>query len=180
MILRVALVNGDVFDASDTDNEPVLDYTEDGAIGFVDGTPAEGCLFAVAEAAVQQRVKDIEAWTRVHDEVHERGFPAIAFLLENNHVRCLEDAIDMVDQVIIREGTVEDYAREWLEESALQYPAMLSSYQDKEKRSLTEFLDDLLRHVDYESYARDLEADGGVCEFTFNGTTYCCVNVGDL
>ena len=106
MILRVALVNGDVFDASDTDNEPVLDYTEDGAIGFVDGTPAEGCLFAVAEAAVQQRVKDIEAWTRVHDEVHERGFPAIAFLLENNHVRCLEDAIDMVDQVIIREGTV--------------------------------------------------------------------------
>jgi len=57
---------------------------------------------------------------------------------------------------------------------------MLSSYQDKEKRSLTEFLDDLLRHVDYESYARDLEADGGVCEFTFNGTTYCCVNVGDL
>lgn len=83
---------------------------------------------------------------------------AIAFLVEHmNSNKSPGDLVDEAEDVNVHEGDVESYAYEFID--GMGGPGELPK-------------DALEMYFDYASYARDLELNGDVTEFEFDGTTY--------
>lgn len=128
---------------------PVEEYE----LEFIDGTDFEGFL---AERFFKES-HNVEKYFRLIEEyessITEENFVALEYLLEYNRIT-IEDALEQIDDVIVFEGTVEDYAMEIYE------------------HDIEEKLGKLAYYFDYKALGRDLILNGDVYEYRRKGKDY--------
>jgi len=134
--------NKDVFGA------PVEEYE----IQFIDGAGAE--LFNAL--GIDQST--LELWFDRAEDLDKNEQAALSYLTGECLGMDPYDALDMIDDVCLFEGTAKDYAEEYFEEVYPDLPQTLRNY------------------IDIESFARDLELNGDIYEFNHEGTVYVVTN----
>jgi antirestriction protein len=130
-------------------NLPVEEYE----IDLIDGTDEEITLFKVA-SITQANLKE---WFDAIDTLNTNEMPAVYFLLENGSVSSFEEAVQKAGELRFSEGDIKAYVEQYIDD--LGGPAELGK-------------ETLEQYFDYESFARDMDYNGEVSEFTFAGTTY--------
>lgn len=90
----------------------------------------------------------------------EKSELAAVFYLVDNCNLPLETAVEQMDEVELREASLEEVAREWFDEFYLhEVPERVQPY------------------IDYEGFAHDCRIAGDLREFQFGGMTWTCTNV---
>lgn len=130
-------------------NLPVEEYE----IDFIDGTDEEAALFKVAHITQA----NLAEWFDGIDQLKDYEMAAAFFLLENGNVSSFSEAIEKADQQSVTEGDIQKYVEEYID--SMGGPAELGK-------------ETLQNYFDYEAFARDMNYNGEVVEFTFAGTTY--------
>ncbi|MDP2077815.1 MAG: antirestriction protein ArdA [Sulfuricurvum sp.] len=116
-------------------------------------TDYEDCL---NQASEYSNVFELNHIAQRLEGMDEQQIKVIEFLLGDNIVNDIDEAIEHIDDVIIHEGTMEDIAEEYVENTV-----DMSS------------LPDLIRyHIDYEGIGRDLYIDGNYYKDEENGVIY--------
>ena len=136
---------------TDRNGRPVEEFE----IQFIDGDDWE--LFekaGITQATISIWFDDIEPLTN-----YEKL--GVFFLLDQG--RRLECALENYDDASIQECTLEDAATQLFDECyAHDIPESIRFY------------------IDYTMFARDVQDEGDMVEFEYNGTTYTCTNANDL
>lgn len=122
--------------------QPVEEYE----IQFIDGDNCE--LFN----ALGINQANLALWfERFEDMDHDEAVRAI--YLAGYECLAVEDILDRLDEVILFEGTVRDYAEDYMESTGL----------------LSEVPESLRFYIDIEAFARDLRIGGDVTDIEING-----------
>ena len=121
----------------------------------MDGTREEMELFEMVE--VNQ--SNIAEFIEFIDTSDEDSWPTIYFLLDDNRVSSLDEAIRLASDYTIVEIDLLDAATELFDEC---YGKSIP--------------DSVKMYIDYESFARDCRFGGDMVEFEFGGKTYTCTN----
>ena len=129
---------------------------EEYEIQFIDGKGAE--LFS--DLKIDQGT--IELWFDRIEYLDEREWAALAYLTGLCLGMDVNDALEVVDDVCLYEGNVKEYAEEFFDEIYPDLPEGLRNY------------------IDIEAFSRDLEINGDVYEFRFEGATYTVTNHNSL
>jgi antirestriction protein len=87
---------------------------------------------------------------------------ALCWLLDDGVVTTLDEALEKYVDVQVTEGTVKDYVYEIADD-------LMCDWDDTARR-----------YFDHDAYARDLELNGEVCEFEYQGTRYTITNCNAL
>lgn len=128
---------------------PVEEYELD----FIDGTSFE---YFIADKFFKKS-HDVKKYFEIIDEyeglITEENIVAIEYLLEYNNLS-VEDALDQMEDVMIFEGTAEDYAIEIYE------------------HEIEEKLGRLAYYFNYKALGRDFILNGDVYEYRRNGKNY--------
>jgi hypothetical protein len=182
-------------------------HLEEYELQFIDGDTADMKMFAAME--VNQAT--IQRYFEVIDELDDTQKIAVWFLLDRRLTDDVDEAIRKSEDVMLREGTAEDYVHELLEEKIIGEDVMARYFDydafgrdismdfDEEENEATDGMSDqeigewyidqvgedqLVEIVkgnpyyfDTEAFARDLDYNSEVEEFTFDGTTYTVTNM---
>ena len=128
---------------------------EEFEVEAIDGTRDEMELaeaFGINQANIAEFIEFI-------DTSDEDLWPTIYFLLDENRVSSLYDAIRLASYYTVLESNLLDAARELFDECyGESIPYLVKPY------------------IDYESFARDCRLGGEMVEFEFAGKTYTCTN----
>jgi len=129
---------------------PIEEYE----IQFIDG-PDEAVNLFKAMTVSQANIGDyFEQWDELEDEPQTL---ALVCHLMTDHSYCdVSDAREKAKEVSIFEGSVKDYAYDFVESAyfTVDTPSVFKTY------------------FDYDGFARDLEANGDVETLSVGGTTY--------
>jgi len=136
---------------------------EEFEIDVIDGSSEEITLVN-ATGLNQYNLKEVIEYI---DEGNESEWPAIFFLLDNGHVRNLEEAKNKVDEVCITESSLLDAASELFDDC----------YLSEIPKSSRNFIG---RYIDYDAFANDCKLGGDMAEFEFGGKTYTCTNANGI
>lgn len=130
---------------------------EEFEIQFIDGSSEAAALFCALEINQANFAEFIDLTEdKTADEL-----ASIAYLAEMGY--SFENAVSDADNVMLREGRLEDAAEELFDECYLhEIPERLQSY------------------IDYTAFANDCRLSGDLVEFEFAETTYTCVNANSL
>lgn len=135
--------------------EPVEEYE----IQFINGTD-EACTFA---RLANPNQGDLASWfdgLEQFEGLNDMQQVVLAYLMEDLH-RSISDALDIVDDVIIIEGTATDWATDYVNECC----------------ELPQFA---LDYFDYEAFGRDADLNGDISTFRHEGSDYVISNPNDL
>jgi len=122
--------------------EPVEEYE----IQFIDG---DNCALFQAIGVTQA---NLELWFDHFEEMDDEE-AVRAMYLAGYECLAAEDILDRLDDVILFEGTVREYAEEYIESTGL----------------LAEVPESLRFYIDIDSFARDLRIGGDVTDIEING-----------
>jgi len=129
---------------------PIEEYE----IQFIDG-PDEALNLFNAMKVSQANVGDFfEAWENLEDE--PQTLALVCHLMTDHSYQDVSDAREKAKDVSVFEGTVKDYAYDFVE----------SAYFTRETPSIFK------TYFDYDGFARDLEANGDVETLSIRGTSY--------
>ena len=130
---------------------------EEFEIQFIDGDNGDAQIFEAARINQSTLSQFLEAIENMEDYRK----PALYFLLERG---CgMEESLDLIDDVMLQEGDLEEAARQLFDEIYLhQIPEALQPY------------------IDYAAFARDCDYSGDFEQFEFAGTTYTCTNANGI
>lgn len=123
---------------------------------FIDGDGAE--LFRALK--IDQSTLDV--WFDQVENMDEHEQAALAYLTGECLGMDVIDALETVDEVCLFQGNAKDYAEDVFTEMYPDLPEGLRMY------------------IDIEAFARDLELNGDVYEFRFEGTDYTVTNHNNL
>ena len=127
---------------------------EEFEIQFIDGTDEEADL----AKAIKLDQANLEDFFNLED-LDEYDAAKLFYLVDNRRYT-LAEALPLVDDVILFEGTLEQAAEDLFDECYLsQVPESIRPY------------------IDYKKFARDCEMGSDMDEFEFAGVTYTCTNV---
>jgi len=149
------------------------------SLRIAEGDDGETALFDdfVAKNVRSFGRRDLDAVEEIAAYTHDYQYAAVAFLLEHRGSTTLSDVVDDAGDVILHRGTAADWATSWLEEQADCVKALLPTYMDGYmKKSVVEFIDELLRYASADDYGRDAGFNGEIYEFDFAGETWTCTN----
>lgn len=142
-----------VKDLKNSYGQPVEEFE----IQFIDGSDSD--LFnacGIDQSNLEQWFDDVEGL-----DDHEKV--ALFYLMDNNVVASLEDALEKLDDVQTHEGSLKDAAEAMFDDIYLhEIPKHLHSY------------------IDYDAFANDCRCGGDMNEFEYNGTTYTCTNANSI
>jgi len=124
---------------------------EEYEIDFIDGPRELGQLFEAAKVGQG----DLKEWDELADEPN--WWPAAYYMMAHHGTHDLKKVMQKVEDVRVSEGSVQDYAEELV--SSMGGPSGLG----KEVQDM---------YFDMEAYARDMELNGDVREFSFGGKEY--------
>lgn len=125
---------------------------EEYEIQFIDGKGAE--LFS--DLKIDQGT--IELWFDRIEDLDERERAALAYLTGECLGMDVREALDQIDDVCLCEGEVKDYADAFFDELYPGLPEGLRTY------------------IDIAAFSRDLEMNGDVYSFSFEGIHYVVTN----
>lgn len=120
---------------------------EEFELQFIDGNTGDSELFErlkINQATLTTWFEEIEGM----DEEHKAGL----FFLVADRGASLADALEQCEDCILYQGSMSDYASEYLEESGI----------------LKSIPEDLRGYFDVEAYARDMEINGQAVGFEWN------------
>lgn len=140
--------------------------TEEWEVEVTDGDASTDELAALRTACQTMQPDEVFAladWMEGADD-HEKA--AAFFLLQHcsNGYDCAGDVIDAVEEVQLCRGTGADYAEE----------LAADCYGLKDIPSFLRY------HIDWEGVARDMEINGDINAFTFDGDEWVCTNAAEL
>jgi antirestriction protein len=185
-------------------------HLEEYEIQFIDGDASDAKMFDAME--VNQAT--IKRYFEVLDELGDYEKVGVWFLLDRRITDDVDEAIKKAEDVMLREGTAEDYVHELLDEGIIGEDAMARYFdydafgrdirmdfeedeaEETEKMSdqevgewyidqvgedqMVEIVKRNSYYFDTEAFARDLDYNSGVEEFTFDGKQYVVTNMLDL
>lgn len=130
---------------------------EEFEIQYIDGPDGE--LFEAC--GINQ--SNLERWFDELEVLEDHQKLVLFYLMDNNVVGDLSEALEKLDDVMIHEGNLKDAAEELFDELYLhEIPQHLRNY------------------IDYAQFACDLQCGGDAVEFEFNGTAYTCTNASSI
>lgn len=130
---------------------------EEFEIQFIDGDDSQ--LFAAC--GINQ--SNLEQWFDDVEDLDDHEKVALFYLMDNNVVAGLAEALEKMDDVSIQEGTLKEAAEALFDELYLhEIPKHLHNY------------------IDYAAFANDLQCGGDAVEFDYDGTTYTCTNASSI
>jgi hypothetical protein len=91
-----------------------------------------------------------------------------AFMLIENYGYSLDRALERASEVVLRNATRLECAKEGLDE-------IMSSYIENIPRQLQSYV-----NLDYEGFADDCRMEGTLPEFDFDGKTWTCLNIREF
>lgn len=125
--------------------------TEEYEIDFIDGTAAELALFNAMKVTQAALDEYFELISELDDD--DMAQVSVCYLLENGIATDAADAVKRSSDLTIFEGTLKDYAWEYLEDCVF-----------------TKETPDIFRnYFDVEAFARDIELGGDVTTFEWCG-----------
>jgi|SRR5215471_2032624 len=182
-------------------------HIEEYELQFIDGDSSDAKLFD----AMGVNQATIERYFEVLDELADHEKVAVWFLLDRRITDDVDEAIKKAEDVMLHEGTAEDYVHELLDEGIIGEDAMARYFDydafghdirmdfNEEEDEATEGLSDkevgewyidqtgedqmveIVKgnsyYFDTKAFARDLDYNSEVEEFTFDGTTYTVTNM---
>jgi hypothetical protein len=131
---------------------------EDLIIEFTDGSNEEAQLFKEANVTTA----NLELFFDIIDSSDDRELATIYHLMDNYGYE-FEDAVDKMDEADVREGSLNEVARELFDELYLH-----------------EIPEHVRYYIDYDSFAHDCEVGGDLTEFRFGNTDYTCTNANQV
>lgn len=126
--------------------DPVEEYE----IQFIDGDNCE--LFK----AIGVNQANLEQWFDDFEDMDDDDAVKVIYLTEHLGYSNPSDLLDKLDDVCLFEGTAEEYAWDYIEETGM----------------LNDMPENLRYYFDTESFARDLVLGGDITEARINGTDY--------
>lgn len=120
---------------------------EEFELQFIDGDTGDAELFE----SLKINQATLTQWFEI-EGMDEEAKAGIYFLVSDRGAS-LVDALDQCEDCILFQGSIEDYAAEYLEESGI----------------MASIPEDLRGYFDIEAYARDMDMNGQASEFEFNG-----------
>jgi hypothetical protein len=143
------------FEAKFESHLPVEEYE----IEFIDGDEAESEIFNAMKVSQANLVRYFEVIEELESD--ELRSAALCYLLGNGIASNIDDAMEQSSDVSLFEGTVEDYAWEYLEDCVFtkDTPEIFKNY------------------FDVKSFARDLELGGDVTTFDWCGRKFVASGV---
>ncbi|USE39535.1 antirestriction protein ArdA [Endozoicomonas sp. SCSIO W0465] len=119
-------------------------------VQYIDGDTGSQELF--------DKCSSVEEYFEIIDEIQYQSgekLAAFQYLIDCLH-KNPNDALAYIDDIHITTDSIEDYAHDLIQE--MELPDIAKQY------------------FDYQSYGRDLEINGEICTFEFNGTQYLITN----
>lgn len=140
--------------------------TEEWEVSVGDGDASTDELAALRTACQTMQPDEVFAFADWMEGADEHELAAAFHLLQHcsNGYDCAQDVIDAVEDVQLYKGSGADYAEEFATDCC-------------DMRNVPDFI---RYHIDWEGVARDMDMNGDISTFRFNGDEWVCTNAAEL